>query len=84
MVGALPLCYGPGPDTNLWPTATIEVRHDGDLVSTEQFVSDNQHRTYRLALPPGDYELTTHGLSLEVRVRAASRSRADFVSPGCL
>lgn len=84
VVGALPLCYGPGPDANLWPDVTIEVRRDGHVVSTERFVSDNQHRTYRLTLTAGDYELTTRELSIGVRVRAGSRSRADFPSPGCL
>ena len=89
VTGQLPLCYGPGPDTNLWPKATIETLRDGKAVRTDTFPSNLSHRTYSLLLPSGHYELHLQRqpdsrYTLSVAVEDGKRTRADFPSPGCL
>lgn len=79
VLGTLPLCYGPGPNTNLLPLVTIRTYREGRLASENSFRADREaHRTYELRLPPGRYELRTEGLQRSVAVRAGQQTRADF------
>lgn len=86
VTGALPLCYGPGANSNLWPSATIETHHAGKLVRTDTFASSNEHRTYALTLVPGSYVLTipARHYTLTVTVHAKKQVQADWPQPGCL
>lgn len=86
VTGTLPLCYGPGPNMNLAPTATIEAYRSGRLVSKTTFPASDEHRTYTLTLPAGSYELRMSGrnYTLKVQVRGASKTRADWPQPGCV
>jgi hypothetical protein len=86
VTGRLPLCYGPGPDINLSPTATIETYRSGRLVSTDTFPSSEQHPTYTLSLPAGSYDLhvVRQGDTLHVHVKSGVQTRADWPQPTCL
>ncbi len=86
MIGQLPLCYGPGPDSNLFPTATIETYQGGTLVRTDTFPSSDEQPDYHLTLPPGQYELSmpARGYALEVTIRPGTTVEADWPHPSCL
>jgi hypothetical protein len=86
VTGALPLCYGPGPDTNLWPRSTIETYRSGKLVSTQTFLTSREHRTYTLTLRPGRYELQMldRRYRIWIDVRSRKETHADWPQPGCL
>ena len=89
VTGLLPLCYGPGPNMNLWPTATIDTLRDRKVIRTDNFPADNSHRTYSLQLRSGHYQLHLHRLpaseyTLSIVIQTGEQTRADFPSPGCL
>jgi hypothetical protein len=90
VTGQLPLCYGPGPNMNLWKTATIDTLRDGKVIRTDTFPSDaDSHRTYSIQLPTGHYQLHLHRqpdsqYTLRIVVRAGEQTHADFPHPNCL
>jgi hypothetical protein len=89
VTGQLPLCYGPDPNINLWPTATIDTLRDGKVVRTDTFPSGNSHRTYSIQLPSGHYQLHLRRqpdsrYTLPIIIEAGGQTQADFPAPGCL
>ena len=87
VTGAVPICYGPGPNTNLTPEVTVFVRQNGRLVTKKRFRSDeNRPRPYRFTLKPGVYSLTSSSDrdAITIRVRSGHTTHADLPSPGCL
>jgi hypothetical protein len=87
LMGTVPVCYGPGPNTNLTPEVTIYVRQDGRPVAQGRFPSDENHpRPYRFALRPGTYSLTSSSdrEAVSARVRSGQTTRADLPEPGCV
>jgi hypothetical protein len=90
VTGQLPLCYGPGPNMNLWKTATIDTLRAGKVIRTDIFPSDaDSHRTYSIQLPSGHYQLHLHRkpdsqYTLPIVIRAGEQTHADFPQPGCL
>lgn len=84
--GALPLCYGPGPNSNLWPSATITIYRANRLIDTKTFPSSVQHHRYVLALEPGPYELRMdqRGYAIAILVKSGAKSVADWPDPVCL
>lgn len=89
MTGQPPLCYGPGPNMNLWPTATIDTLRDGKVIRTDTFLSSDSHRMYSIQLPSGHYKLHLHRqpevkYTLPIVIRVGKQTQADFTFPGCL
>lgn len=86
IAGVLPLCYGPGPDLNLLPTAEVKVYLRDHLVATKTFRADMQHRKYTFTLPPGSYELELPSVRqvITASVRSGSVTKADFRQLNCL
>jgi hypothetical protein len=87
LTGAVPVCYGPGPNTNLTPEVTIYVRQDGRLIMHGRFPSDASHpRPYRFALTAGAYSLTSSSArgSISVRVQSGQTTHAHLPEPGCV
>jgi len=85
VVGALPACYGPGPDLNLTPTRLVQATRDGKVVKEQVFPSDNDHQTYELSLPPGEYNISVPGVrAVRVTVRPGQTSTADIPIPACV
>ena len=91
--GELPLCYGPGPDTNLIPRVVVEAVGGGGYVLHQSFESSEAHRFYELTLRAGRYQLIAINAEnggfisrepLTVLVEAGDRTRANFPSPGCI
>jgi hypothetical protein len=86
ITGDLPLCYGPGPNSNLWAHATIAVYKSGRLIETRTFPSSTERRRYSLILPAGTYELRMprRQYSLKVDVRPDEQTSADWPQPVCI
>jgi len=67
------------PSNTHYEPGTVEVRHQGRLVTTQQVSEGNP---YRLSLAPGDYDLYVHLGDLTchrlVRVQSASTTTADL------
>lgn len=91
--GELPLCYGPGPDTNLLPRVVVEAVGAGGQVLRRTFDSSDAHRFYQLTLREGRYQLTAIDAEnggfisrepIAVLVKAGHQTRANFPSPGCV
>ena len=89
VTGQLPLCYGPGPNMNLWSTATIDTSRDDKVIRTDTFLSSDSQRTYSIQLPSGHYKLHLHRqpdskYTVPIVIRAGKQTQADFPSPNCL
>lgn len=91
--GELPLCYGPGPDTNLVPRVVVEAVGAEGYVLHQRFDSSEAHRFYELTLRGGRYQLTAINAEnggfitrepITVLVKAGEQVRANFPSPGCI
>ena len=85
IVGQAPLCYGPGPDTNLHPNVTIRaVRTDGTTREIHVKVA-NFHSRYRMKLPVGTYTISTYSGHVTAVVQAdKTTTGVDLPQPGCL
>lgn len=84
IVGEAPLCYGPGPDTNLHPNLTIRaVRADGVAREIHVRVS-NGHAGYRMTLPVGTYTISAYAGHVTAVVQAnKTTTHVDLPQPGC-
>jgi hypothetical protein len=83
--GSTPTCYGPGPDDDLMPTLTIDVRQGTALIAKGRFRSSEVSHRYQFSLASGRYEIATSpgGTPIQVRVRAGHTVTADLPRVGC-
>jgi hypothetical protein len=86
IVGAAPICYGPGPNMNLKPRTTIRaIPINGGTPTAIRITTNGAHHSYRMALSPGRYKISTYSGSVEVTVRAGITQRGvDLPPPGCI
>ena len=83
VIGSAPICYGPGPNTNLHPLTVIHaVRTDG-LSRTVKVHPDDFHHFYRLTLPAGQYKISAYSGHIAVSVDSGATTRADLPQPAC-
>ncbi len=85
IVGTAPLCYGPGPNTNLHPNVTIRsVRTDGTTREIHVWVA-NFHNRYRMTLPVGSYTISAYSGNVTAVVQAnKTTTGVDLPQPGCI
>jgi hypothetical protein len=85
VTGQVPPCYGPGPDSNLTPIVVVTAARHGTVAATVKVVDTNEQHTYRLVLPPGQYQIRASAWpERSVRVRSGRTTRADLPGGGCL
>lgn len=86
ITGQAPICYGPGPDTNLDPRATIRATPtDGGAPVTVVVRTSAAHHSYRLTLPAGAYTISAYSGSISAVVHARTTlNGVDLPQPGCL
>jgi hypothetical protein len=84
VTGLAPICYGPGPNTNLHPVTVIRaVRADGFSRAVKVHTADHHH-TYRLTLPAGHYKISTYSGHVAVTVHLnAITPHVDLPQPAC-
>jgi hypothetical protein len=85
--GDLPLCYGPGIDSNLVPMLTVTATQGGRVAARKDFVTNERQHAFSLTLPAGSYELRLSKLvskAKRVSVLADKTTRVSFPFGGCL
>lgn len=86
IVGAAPICYGPGPDLNLKPRITIRATPvGGGSPAAIRIATSDAHHSYRMTLPAGIYKISTYSGTVDVTVHSGVISRGvDLPQPGCV
>jgi hypothetical protein len=83
--GSVPLCYGPGLDTNLTPTLLVTAERDGRVIASVRVPATDAHHAYRLTLPAGTYLVKAGGWPARlITVHAGSTTTADLPGGGCV
>jgi hypothetical protein len=79
LTGKVPLCYGPGPDTNITPTLKVVAMQNGEVKATVTVPATIAAHSYRLTLPPGTYTARAGAWeALRAIVRAGETTAVDL------
>ncbi|GAB3878614.1 hypothetical protein [Terrabacter terrigena] len=85
VTGLVPLCHGPGPDTNLTPTLVVVASQHGRTAATVRVPATSAAHAYRLALPPGTYAVRAGSWpSAAVTVSSGATTVVDLPGGSCL
>jgi hypothetical protein len=86
LTGSVPTCYGPGPDLNLTPMVSVDVRQGNRLITSGRFRSTDAVHKYRFVLPVGRYQLASSpgGKPIFATVAAGQTRQANLPIMECL